>query len=56
MEVRFLLGVDLGTSLVVHRARLCTLTTMGTGLIPGWGTKIHHESISDSEELDNNDC
>ena len=44
-QVRFLLGVDLGTSLVVRRVRLCTSTTTGTGSIPGWGTKIQHEYI-----------
>lgn len=29
-----------GNSLVVQGLRLCALTTLGPGLIPGWGTKI----------------
>ena len=32
----------LGTSLVVQWLRLCASTSWGTGLIPGWGTKIPH--------------
>ena len=30
------------TSLVVQWLRLCAFTEGGTGLIPGWGTKIQH--------------
>ena len=30
------------TSLAVHWLRLCTSNAGGTGLIPGWGTKIPH--------------
>ena len=31
-----------GTSLVVQWLRLCASTSVGMGLIPGWGTKILH--------------
>ena len=31
-----------GTSLAVQWLRLHTSTAVGTGLIPGWGTKIPH--------------
>ena len=33
---------DAGTSLVVQWLRLRASTAGGTGLIPGWGTKIPH--------------
>ena len=32
----------IGTSLVVQWLRLCASNAGGTGLIPGWGTKIPH--------------
>ena len=31
-----------GTSLVIQWLRHCASTAGGTGLIPGWGTKILH--------------
>ena len=33
---------EIGASLVVQWVRLHASTTEGTGLIPGWGTKIPH--------------
>ena len=33
---------DLCTVTIVNTGDLCTFTARGTGLIPGWGTKITH--------------
>ena len=35
-------GIKTETSLVVQRFRLCTPSTGGVGLIPGWRTKMPH--------------
>ena len=40
----FLRRNNSGTSLVVQWLELCTSTAGGTGLIPGWGTKIPHST------------
>ena len=41
---RLFLRNNSGTSLVVQWLELCTSTAGGTGLIPGWGTKIPHST------------
>ena len=42
VKITAIIRIDTGTSLVVQWLGLCASTTGGTGLIPGWGTRILH--------------